>query len=149
MAAELVTAAERAGYDLAELARRVAELAELRGLEGPDRPIPEGEAGARLAPGQRAAVLTLAELAEGLAAELRGLERPPAEPAATVGELRRLLLPVAGDAPILAPRTDGCPDHAAAAVAVGRPAAEHDAGWLVPSRLTARARLVLLVVPRG
>ena len=103
MAAELVTAERRAGYDLEELARRVRQLAEVRGLEGPDRPIPEGEAGARLAPGQRCAVLALAELAAGLAAELRGLERPPAEPVATVGELRRLLLPLPADAPLLAP----------------------------------------------
>lgn len=68
MAAERVTAAERAGFDLAELARRVRELADLRGIEGPDRPIPEGEPGARLSLDRRADVLALAEMAEALAA---------------------------------------------------------------------------------
>ena len=99
MAAELVTAAERAGYDLAELARRVAELAELRGLEGLDRPIPEGAEGARLTPGQRAAVLALANLAEHLAAELGGERRPGAVTAAEAAHLAELLgvLRAAGD----------------------------------------------------
>lgn len=149
MAAELVTAERRAGYDLEELARRVRQLAEVRGLEGPDRPIPEGEAGARLAPGQWCAVLALAELAAGLAAELRGLERPPAEPVATVGELRRLLLPLPADAPLLAPRALDVADPAAARVVLARLDAEHPDRWRWSRRLEAGARLALLVVPRG
>ena len=87
--AERVTAAERAGFDLAELARRVRDLAELRGIEGLDRLIPQGTAGAHLAPGQRAAVLTLAALAEALAAELQGEPRP-AGGAVTVAEAAHL-----------------------------------------------------------
>lgn len=87
--AERVTAAERAGFDLAELARRVRELAELRGIEGLDRLIPHGTAGAHLTPSQRAAVLTLAALAEGLAADLLGEPRPRGS-AVTVAEAARL-----------------------------------------------------------
>lgn len=112
MAAERVTAAERAGLDLAELARRVRELAYLRGLDGPDRPIPPGGEGAHLAPGQRAAVLALAELAEGLAAELWEGEEPPRGPAGTVGELRRVLVGLPDAAPLEDPQ--GGALHAAA-----------------------------------
>ena len=101
MAAERVTAAERAGFDLAELARRVRELADLRGIEGPDRPTPEGAAGAHLARGQRAAVLALADLAADLAAELQGEPRHTggAVTAAEAADLAELLgaLRAAGD----------------------------------------------------
>lgn len=144
MAAELVSAAERAGYDLAELARRVAELAELRGLEGPDRPIPEGEAGARLAPGQRAAVLALAHLAEHLAAELGGAP-PPAPVAATAGELRRLLLPLPAGAPVLATRADGATVRADLLVARQL----QNARWLVVEPGEVQRGRALLVALRG
>ena len=133
-APERVTAAERAGLDLAELARRVRELAYLRGLEGPDRPIPPGSEGAHLSPGQREAVLALAELAEHLAAELwegedplaaelwEG-EDPPSEPGpADVAEAWRRL--AAGPPPDLA------------------------RGWRVV-RLTGPGCHLVVVVPRG
>ena len=124
-APERVTAAERAGLDLAELARRVRELAYLRGLEGPDRPIPPGSEGAHLSPGQREAVLALAELAEALAAELwEEGEDPPSEPGpADVAERWRRL--AAGPPPDLAQ------------------------GWRVVRLTGPGCRLVVVVVPRG
>lgn len=124
-APERVTAAERAGLDLAELARRVRELATMRGLDGPDRPIPPGSEGAHLSPGQREAVLALAELAEHLAAELweEGEDPPSAPGAADVAEAWRRL-------------------------AAGPPPAQAG-GWRVVRMTGPGCRLVVVVVPRG
>lgn len=73
-----VTAAERVGIELRALARRVAELATVRGLDGA-RPLPEGEPGARLEADDAA---ELGDLAESTAALSRRLwaGRPRALP---------------------------------------------------------------------
>ncbi len=72
MTGERVTAAERAAMDLRDLAARVDAVADLRGLEGVDRPLPDGVSGAELLPAERDRVRALADLLRLVASGLGG-----------------------------------------------------------------------------
>jgi len=147
MTGERVTAAERAAMDLRDLAARVDAVADLRGLEGVDRPLPDGSPGASLLPAERDRVRALADLLRLVASGLGSGGGGGPEEAYTAGGVLRQLVTLPADAPVLAYRDDGCLDRATARVALAWELSGPDAGWQDRERERPGpgARLALLV----
>ena len=130
--------------DLRDLAARVDAVAELRGLEGVDRPIPSGP-GAHLLPLEAERIRTLAELLRLVASGLGSGGGGGPEEGYTAAAVLRQLVTLPADAPVLSLRDDGCLDRATARVVLARELSGPDAGWEERDRPGRGARLALVV----